>query len=372
MQEKLEKSQKELPSPYFLTLEDWKSYLVAAGEKPFRAKQIYDWIFQKRVSSHEQMLNLSKDLRMSLSNDFDWSLPKIISRLDSKDGASKLLLEMHDGKTTEAVILRYKDRVSLCVSSQVGCKLACKFCQTGKLGFFRHLTAREILAQFLIANSIVDKEEGRRVSHIVFMGMGEPFDNYEQVAKAVKLFVGADAYDLSKRRVTISTSGIVPKIERMAEELDASLAVSLHACNDELRTELMPINRKYSLAKLKDALRYYQQKTGQKITIEYILIADQNCEPKHAKELVQFLEGLKAKVNLIPFNAHPGLPYTRPQEENIETFQGYLAKRSIPAPVRYSKGLEVSAACGQLASKSLSQLHKSPQRRNVIEQILLN
>jgi len=360
-------SAKKRRSPHFLSLEEWKGYLYEKKQKTFRAKQIFEWLFEKRAYHPDQMSNLSKDLREMLVQDFAWEMPTIISRLDSEDGASKLLLELPDGKTTEAVILRYKDRVSLCVSSQVGCKLACKFCQTGKLGFFRHLTDAEILAQFLIANSIVSKEEDRRISHVVFMGMGEPFDNYENVANAVKLLVSPEGYDLSKRRVTISTSGVVPNIIKMADEIDGSLAVSLHACNDELRTELMPINRRYDLADLKEALIYFQEETNQKITIEYILIKDKNCGLEHAKELVVFLQGLRAKVNLIPFNAHPGLPYQRPSDQQIRSFQEHLSSRSIPAPVRYSKGLEVSAACGQLASKSLEQLHTQPKRNNVIE-----
>ncbi len=354
------------PSPYFFSLEKWKAYLQSNGQKSYRAKQIIEWLFTKRITHADQMSNLSHDLRKMLSEDFNWDLPKVLSRLDSEDGASKLLLELKDGKTTEAVILRYKDRVSLCVSSQVGCRLACKFCQTGKLGFFRHLSGEEILAQFLFANSIVAKEEERKISHVVFMGMGEPFDTYDSVAKAVKLLVSPDGYDLSKRRVTISTSGIVPKIEKMADELDASLAVSLHACNDTLRTDLMPINRRYNLAELKKSLIYYQKTTNQKVTIEYILIKDKNCSQEHAKELIQFLQGLRAKVNLIPFNAHPGLPYERPSGNEIRRFQEYLSSRSIPAPVRYSKGLEVSAACGQLASKSLERLHSQPLRKNVV------
>ncbi len=354
------------PSPYFLTTEDWKQYLAQSQQKPFRAKQIVEWLFLKRATHPSDMSNLSKDLRDMLTRDFMWTMPKVISRLDSEDGASKLLFQLEDGKTTETVILRYKDRVSLCVSSQVGCKLACKFCQTGKLGFFRHLSAEEILAQFLFANSIVAEEEERKISHVVFMGMGEPFDNYDSVAKTVKLLVSPDGYDLSKRRVTVSTSGIVPNIIKMANEIDGSLAVSLHACNDKLRTDLMPINRRYNLAELKKSLIYYQETTNQKITIEYILIKDKNCDTSHAKELIRFMQGLRAKVNLIPFNAHPGLPYQRPSDTNIRKFQEYLSSRSIPAPVRYSKGLEVSAACGQLASKSLSQLHSQPLRKNVV------
>jgi 23S rRNA (adenine2503-C2)-methyltransferase len=210
------------------------------------------------------------------------------------------------------------------------------------------------------------RQEGRRISHVVFMGMGEPLDNYAAAVKATNLLIGEDAFGLSNRHVTISTSGIAPKIVELARDSRASLAVSLHAANDTLRSELMPINRKYSLSELKDAIKAWQKATLKKITIEYILIAGKNCDQQHANELVRFLSGLKAKVNLIPFNAHPGLPYERPGAEEIRAFQTYLASRSIPAPVRYSLGLDVSAACGQLAAKKAPELALAPERRRAL------
>jgi 23S rRNA (adenine2503-C2)-methyltransferase len=262
-------------------------------------------------------------------------------------------------------VLRYEGRVSLCVSSQVGCKMACSFCQTGKLGFFRNLSAHEIIAQYLIAAKLV-RAEGRRLSHVVFMGMGEPLDNYSNVIKAVQLLTSADGYGLSHKHVTISTSGIAPKIRDLATDARCTLAVSLHAAQDQLRQELMPINRKWDLSQLKDSLLYYQQTTGNKITFEYIMIKDKNCGLRDAKDLVKFLHGFRAKVNLIPFNAHPGLPHARPSDDDIRAFQVYLAERSIAAPVRYSKGLDVSGACGQLAAKTMDTLHLVPARKNVI------
>ncbi|MCB9228890.1 MAG: 23S rRNA (adenine(2503)-C(2))-methyltransferase RlmN [Deltaproteobacteria bacterium] len=335
------------------------------GQPAFRARQLVDWLFQKRISDPDRMSNLPASFRTQLRDSFDWSLPGIVSRLDSEDGASKLLLRDAKGMQFEAVILRYEGRTSLCVSSQVGCKLACRFCQTGKLGFFRHLRADEIIAQFMLANQLLESEE-RRISHVVFMGMGEPLDNPDSVLAAVRLLTSPDAFGLSYRRVTVSTSGLVPGIMRLADKSLCSLAVSLHAARDELRTELMPVNRKYPLAELKEALLFWQKQTGQRITIEYILIRDKNATRREAKELVRFLHGLRAKVNLIPFNPHPGLEYQRPALREIEDFQSYLSARGYPSPVRYSKGMEVSAACGQLAAKHQESIFSAPLRRNVV------
>jgi 23S rRNA (adenine2503-C2)-methyltransferase len=263
------------------------------------------------------------------------------------------------------VILRYENRTSLCVSSQVGCKLACDFCQTGKLGFVRHLERSEILSQLFMANQIL-APEGLRVTHVVFMGMGEPLDNYDNTVGAANVMMAEDGFFLSARHVTLSTSGLAPEIERLATDSRAALAISLHASRDELRTSLMPINRRYKLERLKEALLNYQRATDKKITIEYILIKDSNCGLQEAKELVRFLHGLQAKVNLIPFNAHPGLPYQRPSDDDIRQFQKYLADRSIPAPVRYSKGLDVSGACGQLAAKHAEEINAKPERKRLV------
>lgn len=344
---------------------DWTRYFTDKKIPGFRATQAADWIFKFFVTSPEQMSNVSKDLRASLAQDFDWTLPEIVSALNSKDGSTKLLLKTPTGQYIESVILRYEGRVSLCVSSQVGCKMACSFCQTGKLGFFRHLTTHEIIAQYLIAARIV-REEGRRLSHVVFMGMGEPLDNYDNVVKSVNMLVSPDGFGLSARHVTVSTSGIVPKIRELAQDARCALAVSLHAARDDLRQEIMPINRKWPLSELKSALLDYQRETGDKITFEYILIRDKNCGLREAKDLIKFLHGFKAKVNLIPFNSHPGMPFDRPTDDEIRAFQVYLAERSIAAPVRYSKGLDVSGACGQLAAKTQESIHLAPARKNVV------
>ncbi len=347
-----------------LSSDDIKSFVSNIGESAYRAPQIQDWIFKKRVNHPDQMTNLGKVLREKLKEAFDWSLPAVDSSIEGADGSTKLLFHSKRG-FVESVILRYENRTSLCVSSQVGCKLACSFCQTGKLGFMRHLTAAEILGQFAIADAIV-RPEGRSISHIVFMGMGEPLDNFEPVITAVNRLTQPEYYGLSRKNVTISTSGIVPRILELPARTNAALAVSLHAATDELRSELMPINRKWNLASLKEALLHFQKTTGDKITLEYIMIKDKNCGIKEAKALIKFIHGLRVKVNLIPFNSHPGLDYQRPDEEEIRAFQKYLTERSVPAPVRYSKGLDVSAACGQLAAKQLDMLDQVPLRKSLV------
>ena len=338
------------------------------GEPRYRGKQICHRIYQQFINNPHEIGNLPHKLRERLSNELDWTLPKLVERLDSKDGSTKLLLATNRGQIFETVVMRYENRTSLCVSSQVGCKLACDFCQTGKLGFFAHLSKSLILAQVLIANRLLVQEK-RKVTHIVFMGMGEPLDNYQNCIDAANWMMDPDGFHLSWRHVTISTSGLAPAISRFAEECKASLAVSLHAACNELRSKLMPINKKFPLARLKQEMVSYQSRTGKLITIEYILIKDVNCSIGAAKLLVKFVHGLRVKVNLIPFNAHPGLPYQSPLPETIRAFQRYLGVRSIPSPVRYSKGQDVSAACGQLAAKSQQRLDLAPERKMVLTEI---
>ncbi len=354
------------PSIFSLSPAELASQFNQWGYPSYRRTQFSEWLFKQRVSTLEAMTNLPKAMKQQLASEFSWDLPQVIERIDCEDGATKILQKNSHGLIFESVILRYNNRVSLCVSSQVGCKMACSFCQTGKLGFLRNLKTEEILGQFVLAQQIV-ASEGLAITHVVFMGMGEPLDNFEAVVKAANILIDEQGFGLSRRRVTISTSGIVPKIKEYAGKTAASLAISLHACRDELRDALMPINRKYDLAALKESLVAYQTQSGEKITIEYILIKDTNCSRREAKELVRFLHGLRAKVNLIPFNAHPGMPYQRPEEQDIREFQQYLSERGYPAPVRYSKGLEVSAACGQLAAKHKEQLAAIPLRANAVQ-----
>lgn len=361
------------PHALELDLPQLTAILKSWGEPGYRAAQILKWIYSEKCVDPGKMSNLPAGLREKLAAGIDWYLPEIHSSLSAEDGSTKLLLKTATGQFMEAVILRYENRTSLCVSSQVGCKLACTFCQTGKLGFFRHLAAHEILAQYALASSMV-RAEGRRLSHVVFMGMGEPLDNYKNVVTTVKTMLRPEeefGFGLSNRHVTVSTSGLAPRIVELANDVKCALAISLHASRDELRSELMPINRRYPLSELKNALTTWQGITGSKITLEYILIKDKNCGLREAKELVKFVHGLRAKVNLIPFNAHPGLPFDRPGDEDIRTFQKHLADRSIPAPVRYSKGLDVSAACGQLAAKQIENLTSIPSRKAVVAEVAI-
>ncbi|MGE0173048.1 MAG: 23S rRNA (adenine(2503)-C(2))-methyltransferase RlmN [Oligoflexales bacterium] len=355
----------DVPHVLSFKKKDWEDLLISVGEPAYRAKQLENWIYQKKVLAIESMSNLPKTLRDKIGSQVSAELPEIISRLESEDGTTKLLLRGKKLQSIETVIMRYEDRTSLCVSSQVGCKLACTFCQTGKLGFFRNLSADEILSQYFIADQIVS-QEGRRVSHIVFMGMGEPFDNYDNVIQATNRFLDEDGLNLSHKHVTLSTSGIAPKIGQLAYDTKACLALSLHAATDELRSQIMPINRKYSLVELKEELLAYQQATNKKITIEYILIKDVNCSIKEAKALVRYVNGLKVKINLIPFNDHPGVDYKRPDTATIQAFQDYLKSRSLVATVRYSRGLGVSAACGQLAAKTGATLSNMPRRKDIL------
>lgn len=348
---------------------EWTKLFKEQGLPAFRGTQVADWVFKNFAITPDEMTNVSKDLREQLRSAFDWTLPEAVNTLHSADGSTKLLLRTSSGQFIESVILRYENRVSLCVSSQVGCKMACSFCQTGKLGFVRNLTTHEIIAQYVQAARVV-RAEGRRLSHVVFMGMGEPLDNYDNVVKAVNMLVAPDGFGLSARHVTVSTSGIVPKIAELARDARCALAVSLHAARDDLRKELMPINRRWPLEDLKKALIDYQQVTGNKITIEYILIKDKTCGLREAKELVKFIHGLQAKVNLIPFNSHPGMEYQRPSDSEIRAFQEHLSERSIAAPVRYSKGLDVSGACGQLAAKTQDALHQAPERSRILPEHL--
>lgn len=328
-----------------LTEAQLRDALSAHGARPFVARQILEWVHAKQCLDPTSFSNVSAELRTWLASAFDWSLPAIARRVPAADGSERCLLQLPDGATVEMVIMPSAERVTLCVSSQVGCKMACAFCATGGLGFRRHLSAAEILGQVILANQLLGE---RRVTNVVFMGMGEPLDNLDATLHAGRVLI--EGFGLSRHRVTISTVGVVPGIRRMAAEFPMRLAVSLHAATDGLRSELIPVNQRWPLADLKQALLDYpRDRNG--ITFEYILLRGINDSLRHAKELVRFVHGLKAKVNLIPFNSHPGSAFAPSEREDIERFQAYLAARSIPAPVRYSRGGDASAACGQLVGQ---------------------
>ena len=349
---------------YFLDLDlqDWVQWANHHQFPSYRGKQIYEFIFKKFAVHPDEFSNLPKDIKSKLLETIEFSLPSIDTQLKSNDQSVKFLLKTKDNFFMECVWMPSETRTTLCVSSQVGCKMACTFCQTGKMGLSRNLSSGEILSQIILANRYaLSTPFTRNVTNIVFMGMGEPLDNFEAVVKALKIMTSEDGLNLSKNRVTVSTCGLIPEIKKLAENVAVSLAISLHTADEEERSKMMPINKKYPLKDLKEALLQYPQNTRHGITFEYVMIHDQNDSIGHAKKLVKFLHGLKAKVNLIPMNPHPGSTMVATDPERLKAFQSYLSERSIPAPIRYSRGQDVSAACGQLAAKRENELHLLPK-----------
>lgn len=347
---------------YDQSLDDWVDWCGQRGFPKFMAKQLREWIFAKREKDPQSFTNISKVAREKLSEEFDWSLPSIDTVLSSEDGSEKLLFRTRDGLFAECVVMPSEGRTTLCVSSQVGCRWACTFCQTGRMGLTRSLSSGEILSQVLLANEKMAESGQKLVSNVVFMGMGEPLDNLDGVIEVCRTLTDPKLFGLSKHRVTVSTVGLVPEIERLGQEVAVSLAISLHSADNEHRGSMMPVNRKYPLEVLKQTLLEYPIQTRHGITFEYVMIKGENDSIAHAKKLVKFLHGLKAKVNLIPMNAHPGNPMEASEAERLREFQKYLSDRSIPAPVRYSRGQDVSAACGQLATKRMEDLDLEPHK----------
>ncbi|MBF7049122.1 23S rRNA (adenine(2503)-C(2))-methyltransferase RlmN [Campylobacter volucris] len=330
----------------------------------FRVKQIFEWIYKKNANDFLQMSSLPKNLREELNNIYHFSPLKCIKSEESKDGSIKYLFELLDGMKIESVLLPMKKelidengkiikhaRYTICVSSQVGCKSGCSFCLTGKGGLKRNLSAGEIVGQILWIKKHNNIPYERRVN-IVYMGMGEPLDNLKNVSKAVKILADNDALAISPRRQTISTSGLAKQIIELGNmNLGVLLAISLHAVNDELRTKLMPINKAYNIASIMDAVRAFPIDQRKRVLFEYLLIDGLNDKIEHAKELVKLLNGIKAKVNLILFNPHEGSEYKRPSIENAVKFQDYLSAKGVTCTIRESKGLDISAACGQLKER---------------------
>lgn len=344
------------------SLEDWQQWAQAHTYPKFIAKQILQWIHQKGVFDPQEFTNLALSIRAQLSECFCWDLPLVDSRLKSQDGSEKILLGRGDGLLYEMVVMPYENRATLCLSSQVGCRMGCTFCQTGKMGFRRNLSSGEILGQIHLANRILsEQEEERKVTNVVFMGMGEPLDNYDEVVKACRLMIDPKALGLNKSRVTVSTSGLVPEIRRLGEDLPVRLAISLHQAENVNRSRIMPVNRKYPLEELKKALMDYPAPSRHGITFEYVMIEGENDRIQDAKKLVKFLHGIKARVNLIPLNHFPGVEMRSSTAQRIREFQKYLSDRSIPAPVRYSRGQDISGGCGQLAAKREEELAMDPR-----------
>ena len=346
-----------------------EEFFLELGEKRFRATQMMKWIHQAGVDDFEQMTNVAKSLREKLAAVAEIRAPEVVERHDSIDGTCKWIIRVAGGSCIETVYIPERDRGTLCVSSQVGCSLDCSFCATGKQGFNRDLTAAEIIGQVWIAAKHFgqfDPKASRRVTNVVMMGMGEPLMNYRNVVDAMSLMLADNGYGLSKRRVTLSTAGVVPMIEKLGDEIDVSLAISLHAPNDELRNELVPINRKYPLAQLIDASRRYLTKmpdVHRKITVEYTLIDQVNDRREHAEQLAALLVDLPCKVNLIPFNPFDAVDYKKVSNNSLHRFRDILQQAGYIVTVRTTRGDDIAAACGQLAGSVNDKTRRSERHR---------
>lgn len=344
-----------------LNLEELTAHLAEIGEPKFRAKQIYQWVYVHGATDFEQMTNLSKDLRVRLAEKFSLSRPKIVTEQISKDKTHKWLLEFADGQRIETVYIPEADRGSVCISTQVGCAVGCTFCHTGSQKITRNLTAGEIVSQFMVARDVYKEwpstsQENRMISNIVVMGMGEPLHNVDNVIAALKLLTDGDGIAISKRKVTLSTSGIVPNMLRIAKETGVKLAVSLHAPNNEKRSQIMPINKRYSIEEILQACQEYQKiVTSRFITFEYLMLDGINDSLDDARQLIDLMKKFKigAKFNLIPFNPWPGCPYQPSSNNRVHAFAKELEKAGFAAPIRVARGQDILAACGQLKSKKL-------------------
>ena len=332
-----------------------RSFFRGRGDKPYRATHLLKWIHCYGVTDFEQMTNLSKALREELQQCCEINLPEVALEQKSKDGTIKWMLKLNDGNCIETVFIPEEGRGTLCVSSQVGCALNCTFCSTARQGFNRNLTVAEIIGQVWIAVRQLSKENGahdKAVTNVVMMGMGEPLLNYDNVIMAMDLMMDDYAYGLSKKRVTLSTSGVVPAMKKLSKESEASLAVSLHAANDELRNQLVPINKKYNVEALMDVCRnYFDANSRRVITFEYVMLAGVNDSLDDAKKLTKILRDVPGKVNLIPFNPFPGANYTCSDEDTINRFREVLQAHKIVTVTRKTRGADIAAACGQLVGK---------------------
>ena len=337
-----------------LSQDSLEQFFLARGEKPFRARQMMQWIYQRDIDSFDAMTDLSKKLRADLEENAEIRMPVVEARHDSKDGCVKWLFSSGSGQAVETVFIPEADRGTLCISSQVGCALDCAFCATGAQGFNRNLSSAEIVGQVRHAiRELPRRPNGEpAVSNVVLMGMGEPLANYRSVVPVLELLVSDWSYGLSRRRVTVSTSGIVPHIDRLGSECNVSLAVSLHAPNDALRDDIVPINKLHPIAELLNACWAYAAKHSNRfITFEYVMLRGVNDSIGHADQLAELLDGKPAKVNLIPFNPFDGTEFKRSSAETIRHFQNRLRQKGLVATTRKTRGDDIDAACGQLAGK---------------------
>ncbi len=331
-------------------LKELKQELTNIGEKPFRAEQIFKWLYVEKVHSFDEMTNLSLELREKLKQNYDICNFTIVKKLESKDGTKKYLFGLSDGNAIESVLMQYHFGKTVCVSSQIGCKMGCKFCASTGIAFIRSLTSGEIVEQIIA----IEQDIGEKISNVVFMGIGEPFDNYDNVMNAVKILNNQKGLNIGARHISISTSGIVPKIYQFADEnVQCTLSISLHSANNETRSSMMPVNNAYNIQELIKACKYYISKTNKRISFEYALAKDNNDNQKAADELVALLHGMLCHVNLIPINKIENGKYIKSSNENIIKFRDYLNSKGITATIRRELGSDIEAACGQLRRKNL-------------------
>ncbi len=344
-----------------LELTELEDFVVSLGHKKFHAKQIYQWNWKRGVTDFGEMTNLSVELRSSLAEAATVSLPRVIHHDISEDGTQKFVLQLADGKQIESVFIPDTPKQTFCVSTQVGCAMGCAFCLTGKMGLIRHLTAAEIAGQVrLLARStdLLDKP-----FNIVLMGMGEPLHNYDATMKALRMLNQREGFDMHPKRVTLSTVGLVPMMDKLAqEELMPNLAVSLHASTEDTRRAIVPPTKKYSLQDIIDACKRFPLSKRRRIMFEYVMLAGVNDSDEDARKLVKVLAGVKAKVNLLPLNAAPGIPFERPSDERINAFAKILAGRGLMVSVRKSRGRDIRAACGQLIVEGQTNQKSAAQR----------
>lgn len=322
------------------------------GEKKYRAEQIFHWIYKENVTNFDEMTNLPEALREKLKENFDLHVFKIIRKQESKDGTKKYLFDVLDNNAIESVLMEYKHGKTICVSSQVGCKMGCKFCASTGVKFARSLEAGEIVEQLLA----IERDENVHISNLVFMGIGEPFDNFDNVMKAIKLLNNPKGINMGARHISISTSGLVPNIYKLADKnIQCTLSISLHSSNNEKRSSMMPVNNLYNIQELMKACRYYIEKTNKRISFEYALAKDNNDNLQDAQDLVKLLHGMLCHVNLIPINKIDNGKYTKSTNENIIKFRDYLNAHGIVATIRRELGSDIDAACGQLRKKEVSK-----------------
>lgn len=332
---------------YNLTLQDWEEYFVNKGEKKFKGSQVFDWLYRKRVTSFDEMTNIKKDILDMLKKDFTFKTLSI-SKVERDTDVNKYLFRLKDCEKVEAVLMNHLYGNSLCISTQVGCNMGCKFCESGRLKKVRNLETHEMIEQILL----VEEECGKRISHVVIMGIGEPFDNYDNLIKFIEIINNPKGIELGSRHITVSTCGVVPKIkEFMKLPYQVNLAISLHAPNDEIRNTIMPINKAYPIPVLINTLKEYIQKTNRRVTFEYILLDQVNDTSECARELANLVKGMNCYINLIPYNETNNISYKRTKSENITNFYDILKKNKINVTIRREYGSKISAACGQLRSK---------------------